>query len=1381
MYKDAEDKNELCVTINAVNSHSVSTRPFLGCSFANDRQHVLADTGAFMCVMEKDYLLELRKTLGDEIRRIASPPISAKSASGHKFETYGVYEVPMKILHNGVEVSWPFLIVGNLPSKVILGSDFFHATDAHFESAKKRVYWPRGFKLPQRGSRAKLRTRHELNIDPQSSLRARMRVTGGQRRQIGICKSRKVYLIEAIGEIDKGGLCDVVIMNTAHEAIKIPRGYDIGEFFPIEDEQLLPLEEVMEECARRASAHAPNSRKLSAEKQAYLADKLREKNISADVKAKLWPIIMRQHEAFSGGPFDLGYNDSVPMKIKMKGVEPVHTKQFPIPWAHRGYLDEYVNELLKKGCIEASRSPYNSPVFGVPKKDGTMRMVNDYRRINDYSLLDRHVIKEVQDCIDTVGVRESRVFSTLDLTSGFWQQELEPNSRAMTAFTIPGKGRFQWKRVPMGLSGSPAAFSRLIEEVTKGLTGVQGYLDDLLVHSPEIEGHLEDLEKCLIRLRQNNLKLNLKKCEFLAEEVPYLGFTLSAEGVRPGKLKLKAVEDFPPPTNPRQIRQFTGLCNYFRHMIPHFSLLSGHLTKLLCKKQGWISGKLPPDAHKAFEELKKHLLTAPILSFPSPKREFILSTDAAAGDDKNPGGLGAVLSQRDERGVERVIAYASRTLRPNEQNYSAYLLEAAAVCWAVDHFHVYIYGNRFTVVTDHRPLETLKTVHKKTLNRLQEKLIEYDFTLLYRPGKDNGPADALSRNALPHVEAIKMQCGYAAIRREQGKDEECRRIAACPRPMTRIENGLLMQQVKSKSMGERNCIMVPKNCRPAIMAAAHDSILTGHQGITKTYRQILSAYWWPTMVKDVETYVKECKRCQESKDPPKFKQAHAPHMPLPVPDKPNVRVHMDLFGPLKSGGSGMQYILVLVDAFTKYAEMVPLPNKEAATVTDGVLRGWIYRHSCPQELVSDRGTEFMAQVEQNVYKKLGIKRKMTAAMHPQSNAQVEIVNKSIGSYMRALLETPADDWEPLVAPLQMAYNNRLHETTMHTPFYLTYGQEARLPNLHDAQVHYGEDWAADRWRYMQAAFKIATDCTEARAARNKRTTDKTARAQSYQEGQDVWVYFPRGTFVDKKSNAKFARQWQAYVIVQRVGEATYSLRRRDKPHSKPTICHADRIKAALNDDERDSRLEDAAEGEAGTRPEVSDDTEEEEEADDTEEDDTPELADEQPAPAPAVPAPTQHPGALAHQHPPVAPGPTQAPAPPPVLQQPLQRTPPPSEAGSSEEGGEAAAGPEAPEEEARPTSPPATGARPRPTRGRPRGRSKGLAYNVARQAVTTRHTRQQGPVEDQPWIPGRPLEWKGRGRGATDPTEASRGRSTSRGATRSRSGRTIKPPKPWSP
>jgi hypothetical protein len=269
-------------------------------------------------------------------------------------------------------------------------------------------------------------------------------------------------------------------------------------------------------------------------------------------------------------------------------------------------------------------------------------------------------------------------------------------------------------------------------------------MDDLLIHSDTHEWHLQILEQVLERLQQNHLKINLEKCIFSNKEVSYLGFTLTLQGIKPGKNKLKAIQTAKAPADVKTIRSFMGLCNFFQIHIKDFTVIAAPRFKLTRKDSGYKGGPLPEAAMDTFITLRKQLISEPVMAFPQLDRQYILITDAATGTTDTPGGLGAILTQVDKDGKFYAISFASHQLKNHEKNYSPFLLEAAAAVWGMDHFNEYLKGKKFILYTDHKPLEILGHLQSKTINRFQTALLEHDFIIQYKKGS-NMPADYLSR------------------------------------------------------------------------------------------------------------------------------------------------------------------------------------------------------------------------------------------------------------------------------------------------------------------------------------------------------------------------------------------------------------------------------------------------------------------------------------------------------------------------------------------------------------------------------------------------------------------------------------------------------------
>ena len=434
--------------------------------------------------------------------------------------------------------------------------------------------------------------------------------------------------------------------------------------------------------------------------------------------------------------------NTIQHSIETVNETPINTKQYRFPPIHKDEIRNQVSALLEKGIIQQSTSPYNSPVWVVPKKVDSAgkrrwRMVIDYRLLNEKTVSDAYPLPNITEILDQLGA--AKYFSTLDLVSGFHQIPMDPKSKPKTAFSTLN-GHYEFNKMPFGLKNAPATFQRCMDLVLSGLQGVElfVYMDDIVLYANSIEEHSEKLRKLLARLQNAGLTLQPEKCRFLQREITYLGHNISSEGVKPDPEKIRAVKSFPIPKNKKNIKQFLGLVGYYRRFIPDMAKISKPLTRLLKADAPFVWDN---DVQSTFENLRDTICSEPLLQFPDFNRPFLVTTDASNY------AVGAVLSQ-GQIGKDLPIAYASRTLNSAETNYSTIEKELLAVVFAVDHFRPYLYGQQFTLVTDHRPLVWLHNV-KDPISRIMRwriKLNEYDYDIVYKPGKVNSNADALSRN-----------------------------------------------------------------------------------------------------------------------------------------------------------------------------------------------------------------------------------------------------------------------------------------------------------------------------------------------------------------------------------------------------------------------------------------------------------------------------------------------------------------------------------------------------------------------------------------------------------------------------------------------------------
>ena len=477
------------------------------------------------------------------------------------------------------------------------------------------------------------------------------------------------------------------------------------------------------------------------------------KRASTEVDEQYHPqiadLLNKYEDVFSKGDDDIGRTDAVTHSIHTTCAAPIRQRPRRPPMGQRQEIEQQVQNMLERGIIRPSRSPWSSPIVLVKKKDGSMRFCVDYRELNKQTVKDSFPLPRIDECIDNLA--GSKYFCTLDLASGYWQVPLDEDAKLKSAFVIPG-GLFEFEVMPFGLCNAPSTFERLMETVFVGLQWkiLLIYLDDMIIFGSSVDEVVNRLESVLQRLRSAKLKLKPKKCHLFHKEVSFLGHVVSEAGVTTDPAKIDAVEKWPTPINAKQVRSFLGLASYYRRFIKNFSNVAKPLTKLTEKEQEFI---WTTECEEAFQALKHKLITAPILAYPKLGVEFILDTDASNF------GVGAVLSQEDD-GKERVIAYASRTLNKAEQNYCVTRRELLAIVTFLKHFRHYLYGQSVTVRTDHGALRWLMNTKNPEgqVARWLEVVSQYRLTLVHRAGRIHLNADGLSRRPCSQCGRLQDVC-----------------------------------------------------------------------------------------------------------------------------------------------------------------------------------------------------------------------------------------------------------------------------------------------------------------------------------------------------------------------------------------------------------------------------------------------------------------------------------------------------------------------------------------------------------------------------------------------------------------------------------------------
>jgi hypothetical protein len=448
-------------------------------------------------------------------------------------------------------------------------------------------------------------------------------------------------------------------------------------------------------------------------------------------------LMEKYQDLFACDPDDFGRTSVITHRIDTGEASPIKQRFYRTSYQNQLFIKEEIQRLLAAGLIRPSKSQWTSPVVVVEKKNGKKRLCVDYQKLNAVTKKDCYPLPRIDDMLETLS--GAQWFSSLDLASGFWQVELDSKDSEKSTF-ITRFGTYEFVVMPFGLCNAPATFQRLMDTVLRDILWqfVVVYIDDINVGSKTFEEHLEHLEQVFLRLKKAGLKLSPEKCFFFKQELPFLGHVVSRSGIQTDPEKLRTIRDFPIPKDLTQLRGFIALASYYRKFVKNFSSIAEPLNRLLKKNTPYIWGK---DQQMAFEKLKICLMTPPILAYPNFEKPFILYTDASTF------ALGAILSQKDNENKERVIAYASRSLNKHERNYSITELECLAVVWSVKHFHHYLHGQRFTVITDHAALRYLKNITNPVgkLGRWLMTLNGYDLEIINRPGKQHSNVDTLSR------------------------------------------------------------------------------------------------------------------------------------------------------------------------------------------------------------------------------------------------------------------------------------------------------------------------------------------------------------------------------------------------------------------------------------------------------------------------------------------------------------------------------------------------------------------------------------------------------------------------------------------------------------
>ena len=776
---------------------------------------------------------------------------------------------------------------------------------------------------------------------------------------------------------------------------------------------------------------------------------------------------------FDKFPPDRGtFNCSITL---LPGTRPTAHRPYQTNPKHREILYQWLQEGLTSGRIipAPTSSSHRSPVF-VLKQFDKYRVLMDYRSLNKITIKDDHPIPLIKPMLQRL--TKASIYTKLDLKSAYNQIRVNSQDIEKTTF-VTEWGLYQSTVMPFGLSNAPSIFQRFMEHLLHDYINqsVECYFDDIVIYSNDVEEHLKLVDAILTILQNNNLYCRAAKCHFTKDSIPFLGYIISPEGISMDPTKITTISNWATPTKRKHVEQFLGFTNFYRELIPNYAQISSPINQLLSKDIPFLWSDVQD---KAFKQLIQAFITNVPLQHPDQELPFILETDASGF------AISAILSQPDLNPSINIVvpvAFYSRQLKNAELNYHIRDQEMLAIMEALKHWEHFLKGakHKIQIYTDHRNLEYFTTATK--LNDRNKRwlvdLQEYDFEIIYRPGVENTQADILSRLhqyepppnhefqpliAPSHYSSLSTLYTSTNLNLDIHIDEWPLFIAdflkskqwgtskwmdlpdnILKKCLKHLPDFTIRHGCLERFDTKLHCYAryIPQTHRHGVLKQLHEQL--GHLKIASTEQVFRQRYWWPSLSQDLQTFIKNCLICQQtaSKSGVAIPRQIRPLMPTMTPGD---RWGMDFIQNLPRTKTGYRHVLTMIDYATNWVEARPVIEMDTSTVLH-MLHTVFTRFGVPREIISDRGSSFLAQTVQDYFHSHGIKHSPSTPGHPPTNGKVEKVQGVTESCIKALARGIPERWDEHLNQSIFAINNRTHHVTKYSAFQLLMGYNPRLP------------------------------------------------------------------------------------------------------------------------------------------------------------------------------------------------------------------------------------------------------------------------------------------------------------------------------------------------
>lgn len=1081
-------------TLTESPKRTLITRPLIcnGCDVK-----ALIDTGAFPTIVNEDLAI----SKGWKISTKESINLQGPNKSKIPVKGYTILNLEMelnKVTKMVKTIAW---VVENLDSPIILGIQIMSVLKIVVDTETQTLY----FKDTEERSKGSVTVSEETLLPPRTGkiLTANVNHDG----LIMIKPTLNENGLMVANSIGKASNCaiELLVANTTSKSMRLKEGSSLACYEPADEQR--------NDDSKTIITSELNKIKLG-------------DNLTQEQRTELKQLLKENVKAFSIQG-ELGLTNVVKHRIELEPdskpvVEPLRRRALTQVEETR----KQVKHLLETGIIEESESPWASAYVLAKKKNGDYRLCIDFRRLNDQTKKMVYPLPNVEDCLDTLSGKS--YFSQIDFASGFWQIEMDENSKELTAFRTED-GQFQFRRMPFGLTNAPATFQKMINAVLAGMRGMnlQLFIDDVCIATHTWLEHTKMLSKLFKLVIEANLKIQPSKCVFGADSIIFLGHEISAEGIRQDPSKLAALKNIPRPNNAQEVKRIHGMFSYYRKFVPNFAILSEPLTRLTRKN---VEFSWNEEQEKSFQTLIQKLLANATLSHFDHKAPTRVKTDSSRK------GVAGIL-QQDHGNGWKIITCCSRRLSASEMNYGITDLEGLAIVYTLGRLRPYLLGKKFDLLTDHCALCVLKTriSNSPRIRRWSIILSEFDFNIVYVKGGLHEDADCLSRipmdgeeDELPNAKIYNLiEPLNNEIWINSYTDEDSIII-------DQAANNLGGYVLKDNIVYHKDQLYIPSAKRINIIKEAHTTC--GHGGTVATMNKLKNTYW-PKMQSDINQFVKSCHVCQQRKVPREKPSGSMYHFEI---YRPMQVVAMDILGSLTLSSHDNKYLIVSIDMFTRYIHAKPIPNLLGVTIAQ-YIDEYIRTYGNPKAILSDKGPEFYNNAVGNILNRHKVERRFSTPDHSQGNSIIERAIQTLQEKLSIITvdkhgEGNENQWEDVLTEAIQSINSTTHTTTNYTPHMLFYGRENNRQSTEiDTDIS-----LYDQYKEMVTNGLTVAQCL---AIENQDNAQKSS-TPSYESSHNKVTYKP-GDFVmarllGKRANTKLGPRYQGpFEVVSRDNDVYY--------------------------------------------------------------------------------------------------------------------------------------------------------------------------------------------------------------------------------------------------